>query len=130
MFEKKIAIGEIKATVHTETGRDVIAQRVILPKFVNDGEYEFELWFQFTRVLSQSSDVSVPFAWPSVGASVEELRAARDAFFCLPGPVVRAWMDAVSDVNTPPGNPDLSPNASEKKDENETPPEDGLNSEA
>lgn len=113
MFEKTETIDGVTFTVHSETGRDVIAKRYLYPKVITEG-LEWELWYQFFRVLVQSTDVTVPFAWPQMTDSVEVLQTARDEWYKLSGDVIRRWLKAIDDVDTPPGEPDLSPGADPK----------------
>jgi hypothetical protein len=114
MFTKTIEIDGIKATVHQETGRDVFAKRTMLRQISVDHDDEWEIWYEFTRVVTQSTDVETPFVWPDVTDSLPELTAARDAWLELPANVVRAWLEALNAVDAPPEKIELTPGASEK----------------
>ena len=87
MFTKTIDIEGVKATVHSETGRDVFAKRTMLRQISVDHDSEWDIWYEFTRAVSQSTDVETPFLWPEVTDSLEELTAARDAWLSLPATV-------------------------------------------
>lgn len=111
MLTRTIDINGIKATVHTETGRHVIAKRIMLRKISVDHDDEWELWWDFARAVTQSVDVETPFLWPDVTDSLEELQKARDAWLNLPGNVYREWIAALNEVDAAPMKSELTPGA-------------------
>src|SRR5690242_11254887 len=102
MQTKTVENKHVCYTVHEENGFDVLAKRRLLAKVYIGNEAEIDEWYEFIEILCQSDNVSVPFAWPSKTANIEELREARDAFLNLPGSIYREWKDAITEVNTPP----------------------------
>lgn len=120
MSEKTFEMDGIKATVYTETGLAVISKRVLLSKLPIGDDMTNQLTWEFVRAVSQSKNVVVPFTWPSETVSEEVIVKAYHDFFALSGRVVRTWLNAITEVDTAPGDFDLSPLAGEKKDE--TPP--------
>lgn len=114
MFKKTIDIQGVKATVSTETGRHIFMKRTMMREISVDHDSEWESWWEFARVVTQSTDVETPFLWPDVTDSLEELTKARDAWLDLPADVIREWLKVLNEVDAPPEKIELTPGASEK----------------
>ncbi len=114
MLTKTVDVAGCKATFHTETGLDVIRFRIFLQKVVGTDDLQNELWLQFGAILAQTTDVSMPFAWPEITSNMGTLLEARDAFFALPSTVYMTFRDALAEVNKPPMEEELYP-TDEKK---------------
>lgn len=116
MLTKTVEFQGVKFTVKTETGRDVLKKELLYPKFLGGDELDWQGSFQFIRALTQSSDVETPFLWPDITDSVDDLKKARDCFLDLPGAVFKAWLSALIEVDTPPGDKDLIPDTNPKNE--------------
>ena len=116
MHSKSIDIDGVKATVHTQTGRHFYQKRAMIMSLELDSSagIEWEMWYEFIRAVTQSTEVETPFIWPDYNDRPEALRAAREAWLDLPADVLLAWGDALNKVDMPPQIIDLTPDASEK----------------
>lgn len=106
MFTKTVNTQGVSFTAHTDTGRSYLAKKVIYRKVEidTDNAQELEEWVAFTRALTQSSGVTVPFPWPTAASSKEELIAAKDCWLDLPWQIISAWDSALTEVDTPPAS--------------------------
>jgi len=111
MLSKTFEVDGVKATVHTDNGRSYLAKKIIYRKVDIDPSdaQAVEEWVMFTRAVTQSADVVVPFPWPTAASSREELVAAKDCFLALSWQVISEWDAALTEVDTPPiTEPDVS----------------------
>jgi hypothetical protein len=111
MFTKTFERDGVKATVRGSTGRDLFVKRAMMRRMDVDplDEVLWDATWEFVGIVSQSSDVVTPFAWPTTSASGEELNQAMDCWLALPEMTLRLWMNSASEVETPPIDPDLTP---------------------
>lgn len=114
MLSKTIDTNGVKATVHTETGRHMFMKRVMMDKISVDHPDEWTIWYEFMRVVTQSTDVETPFVWPDATDNYDELLKARDAWLELPAIVIREWSEALNAVDAAPLKVELTPAATEK----------------
>lgn len=118
-IELTLESGVVQVTVHTDTGDDFFDRQIVYATvgFDTSDPRQVYRWGNFARALSQSVIVGdLGFLWPAVTDKREVLQAARDYFGALPSDAVRQWIEAIDDVDRAPGNPDLAPELSEKKD--------------
>jgi hypothetical protein len=113
MQSKSFDIDGVKATVTTERGRDMFKKRAMIRAINVDttDDQEWDVWYEFIRAVTQSTDVETPFVWPDFDDSVEVLKEAREAWLDLPADVLRAWGDALNKVDAPPQAIELTPGA-------------------
>lgn len=118
MFTKTFEHGGVKATVRGSTGRDMFVKRQMIRRMNVDANDDL-LWdasWEFVGVVSQSSDVEVPFAWPSPSASGDELKAALDCWLDLSENILRIWINSLAEVERPAIETALTPAADLKNE--------------
>ena len=120
MLTKTVSKNGVRFTVHTETGRHSSIKRQLYARVYNpalgEDDPDFGLWTDFIDAFVQSTDVEVPFEWPSMTLNIETLLPVRDNWLNLPSDVYRAWKEAIIEVE-PVGDEDLLPAADLPKED-------------
>lgn len=109
MQRKTNEIDGVKYTVNAENGWHVIKKRQFYARVYIKDDPEWDAWYEFGRVLIQSSDVETPFLWPDINDALDELRTARNKWLELPANVIRVWLKDLDVIDTAPSDPELSP---------------------
>ncbi len=113
-------------TVKTATGRSYFDTEHLFLKYNIWGQSERDKQHlvAFIQAVVQSSvKGNIGFEWPTAASSLEELEAAREWFFDLPKQPFIDWLNAITEVDTPPVDPDLLPEnllSDEKKETSES----------
>jgi hypothetical protein len=97
-----ITIGEVIISVREPLGMDRIDAQSIPPRLTynRDSRRMVERAMRFADFLTRTeSIVGLPFAWASIDSSAAELQAAFEGWQVLPADVIRAWDDALYEVD-------------------------------
>lgn len=132
MESKSFSYNGATVTVRTETGRMYI--RRLSAQFAlglsaqgPDGKRlvtndEFMERTQFAAVFVQSEvEGDLGFVWPESVHDASAMQTACEGWLNLPVKVIRLWMEAINEVDTPPNDPDLLPPESVQKKGSKTP---------
>lgn len=121
MFTKTFEHGGVKATVRGSTGRDLYVKRAMMRRMDVDPNDEvlWEAAWEFAGLVSQSSDVATPFAWPTSSSTGDELNRAMECWLGLPEIVLRVWINSLNEVERPPVDVNLTPDVPEKNVESQ-----------
>lgn len=111
MQSKTNEIDGVKYTVNAENGWHVIAKNNFWPRVSFKDDPDWDIWYDFGRVLIQSAGVETPFVWPDITDTPDELKIARDKWLALPGAIVRSWLKDLNEVDAAPSSPELAPDA-------------------
>lgn len=105
-------------TVRAETIEDTLDTDLLLA-LMGNGSTGRERYKRahFARLVALSTvEGDLGFAWPTPDASPEALLAAYDAWKQLPADLMREWQEKIARANVTSGDPDLTPETSEKKE--------------
>lgn len=118
-------VNNLVIVVRSETGRDLIAKRIVYRRVLNADadENQLEQAVAFAAAVTQTVEIrgELGFPWPTVSASADELKAALECFLDLPSNLFRVWIDGIEEVNAPSGDPDLLPESELDAKKNKTP---------
>lgn len=113
MIEKTIKVNGANVTVRTETGRMALDYEVLVDTLLSAGplaEDESVYASNFIRAVTQSKvDGDLGFEWVTAYSGRDAIMNAMECWLDLPAKHIRKWLDAITEVNRPPNDPDLLP---------------------